>query len=506
MHEHAPTAPAAPRDATATGLTPRDRLAVTLLLVSTFVVILNETIMGVALPRLMSDLRIDASTGQWLTTAFLLTMAVVIPVTGFLLKRLPTRTVFLVAMSLFSLGTAVCAVAPGFPVLLVGRVVQAGGTAIMLPLLMTTVLTVTPPAARGRTMGNISVVISVAPALGPTISGLILSVLSWRWMFGLVLPIAVAALVLGALRMPNVSETGHARVDVLSVVLSALAFGPLVFWLSSLGEGGGTAAWAAFAVGAVAMVAFVLRQLRLQRTAEPLLDLRVLAVPNFRIGTLLMAVMMMCLFGTIILFPIYAQQVLGASTLTTGLVLLPGGLLMGLLAPTVGRVYDRVGPRPLLVPGALVVSAALWGTTLLGEDGALWQMLVVHVLLSAGLALVFTPLFTSSLGALPAPRYASGSAVVSTVQQVAGAAGTALFVSVLAARSTSLAGDGASELGALAGGIHAALLVGAVISLLAAPVAFFVRPVPPGADPVTRSNNDTKGVVALQTDEPIRLH
>ena len=227
-----------PPSQAAAGTGARDRLAVRLLLISTFVVILNETIMGVALPRLMSDLDIPASTAQWVTTAFMLTMAIVIPVTGFVIQRFTTRAVFLAAMTLFSLGTAICALAPGFDALIVGRVVQACGTAIMLPLLMTTVMTVTPPASRGRTMGNISIVISVAPAIGPTISGLVLSVLDWRWLFALVLPIALGALALGAIRLPNLTETRSARVDVGSVILSAVAFGGIVYGLSGLGRRG----------------------------------------------------------------------------------------------------------------------------------------------------------------------------------------------------------------------------------------------------------------------------
>ena len=214
----------------------RNTRVIWLLLGATFVVFLNETIMSVAIPELVDDLGVTLSAAQWLTTAFMLTMAVVIPVTGFVLQRITTRPAFLLAMTLFAAGTLICALAPGFVVLLGGRIVQATGTAIMLPLLMTTVMTVTPPAGRGRTMGNISVVISVAPAIGPTISGLILSVLSWRWMFGLVLPIAVVAIALGALRLPNVTEPRYAKVDVPSVILSALGFGGIVYGLSGLGE------------------------------------------------------------------------------------------------------------------------------------------------------------------------------------------------------------------------------------------------------------------------------
>ena len=196
-------------------LDPRARTVIAVLLVSAFVVILNETIMSVALPVLMADLGVTASVGQWLTAGFLLTMSVVIPITGFLIRRFPTRMLFGAAMGLFSTGTLLAALAPGFPVLLAARVVQAGGTAIMLPLLMTTVMTLVPPARRGVMMGNISIVISVAPAIGPAVSGLVLSVLGWRFLFWLVLPIALVTLVLGLRRITDVGETAVMRIDAL---------------------------------------------------------------------------------------------------------------------------------------------------------------------------------------------------------------------------------------------------------------------------------------------------
>lgn len=484
----------------APGASGRERLAVGLLLASTFVVILNETIMGVALPRLMTDLVIDAATAQWLTTAFMLTMAVVIPITGFVIRRARTRTVFLISMALFSTGTAIAALAPGFAVLLLGRVVQAGGTAIMLPLLMTTVMTVTPPATRGRTMGTISVVISVAPALGPTIAGLILAVLDWRWMFGLVLPIALASLLLGALRMPDVTTPEHAPVDWVSVPAAALGFGGLVFGLSSFATGTGATAWVWLAAGAGALSLFAARQVWLARTDDALLDLRVFRVPAFAGGMGLMALMMLTMFGVIILVPLYAQEVLGVDVLTTGLVLLPGGLLMGLVAPAVGRAYDRYGPRVLLVPGTVLVSAAMWGLTMLPSSGRPWALLAVHVTLSLGLALVFTPLFTASLGSLPPQRYAYGSAAVGTVQQVAGAAGTALFVTVLTVRARSAAAGGADAAASTAAGIHTAFLVGAVISLVAVVGALVLRLTPSAAGPDVPVTDGPVGSRQMTTD------
>lgn len=202
-------------------ITARNKLVIALLLVSAFVVILNETIMSVAVPVLMEDLQIEASAAQWLTTVFMLTMGVVIPITGFLLQRFHTRTIFMAAMLFFSFGTLTCALAPGFEVLVGGRVIQAVGTAIMMPLLMTTVMTLVPASSRGKTMGNIAIVMSVAPALGPTISGLVLNVLDWRWIFWLVLPIAVGSLILGAAKIQNVTNPRRVPIDVISVILSS---------------------------------------------------------------------------------------------------------------------------------------------------------------------------------------------------------------------------------------------------------------------------------------------
>ncbi|MCU1446022.1 DHA2 family efflux MFS transporter permease subunit [Cryobacterium sp.] len=454
------------------------RLVISLLLVSAFVVILNETIMGVALPHLMKDLDITAGAAQWLTTAFMLTMAVVIPITGFLLQRFNTRPVFLAAMSLFSAGTLIAAIAPGFEVLIVGRVVQATGTAIMMPLLMTTVMTLVAPAARGKTMGNISIVISVAPAIGPTISGLILSVLDWRWMFILVLPIALGSLALGAARIKNVTEPTRVPLDIVSVILSAFGFGGLVYGLSNLGQsatGSAAAGLVPLGIGGVAIALFVWRQLTLQRRDRALLDLRTFVSRTFSLSIVMLAVSMMALFGTLILLPIYMQNVLGLDALTTGLLLLPGGLTMGLLAPFVGRFYDRFGPTVLLVPGSIIVSAAFWFMTMLTASSPFWWVLVAHVALSFGLAFLFTPLFTSALGSLKPKLYSHGSAVVGTVQQLAGAAGTALFITVMSSTAATRMADGAREVAATADGIQAAFVYGAIISLFAIPLAFFIR-------------------------------
>ena len=477
-----PAPASAPSDAA------RNRLVIGLLLVSTFVVFLNETIMSVAIPHLMADLGVTASAAQWLTTAFLLTMAIVIPITGFLMQRINTRPIFILAMSVFSVGTLVCAIAPGLEVLVLGRVVQAVGTAIMMPLLMTTVMTLVPAETRGRTMGNISIVMSVAPAIGPAIGGFILAHLDWRYMFILVLPIAIGALVLGAVRIRNVTTTRYAPLDYLSVVLSALAFGGLVYGISSLGEGAHAGAeplvplWVPIVGGAVALVLFGLRQLQLQKVDQALLDLRTFASRNYSIALGMMAIAMASLFGSVILIPIYTQNVLGLSTQDTGLLLLPGGLLMGVMGPVVGRLYDRLGPAPLLVPGTIIVSAVMWALTLVDQNTSIWAVLAGHVAISVGLALMFTPLFTASMSSVAPRLYSHASAILGSMQQVAGATGVALFIALMTIQSAALAAAGLGEIEALAGGIRTAFLAGALLSLLPIVGAFFIRrpPAQPG--------------------------
>jgi DHA2 family lincomycin resistance protein-like MFS transporter len=348
----------------------------------------------------------------------------------------------------------------------------------MMPLLMTTAMTLAPPQTRGKTMGFITTVISVAPAIGPTLSGIILHYLSWRWMFALVLPIALGALLLGSRRMQNVTTPHSAALDGLSVLLSAMAFGGIVYGLSSIGVAatpGTLPAGAWTGIGMVFLALFVARQLALQKSGYPLLDLRTFASRNFTVSVLLMASMMMALFGTIILLPIYLQNVLGLNTLETGLLLLPGGLLMGLLGPTVGRLYDRVGPLRLLVPGVLVVSLVLWAMTLLGPHTPVAYILAGHVVMSLGFALLFTPLFTLSLSSVQMNLYSHGSAIIGTLQQAAGAAGVALFIALMSARGAHLAASGMAPVAALAGGVRAGFLCGAGISVFAVASLLLLR-------------------------------
>ena len=473
-----------PMDATTKAPTARSGV-LPILLVAAFVVILNETAMNVALTRIMDDLHIAERLAQWLTTAFMLTMAVVIPTTGWLIERLGTRRAYVAALGLFSLGTLICLVSPTIGVLLAGRVVQASGTAIMMPLLMTTVMQTVDPAHRGRVMGNVSMVISVAPAVGPTMSGLLLQFGSWRLIFGAVLPIALAMLSLGRRRLTDVSESSGAQLDAASIPLAVLGFGGLVYGLSLVGDA--TAApWelgVALGVGTTALLAFVVRQLLLQRRDAALLDLRTFTHAGFSIGLGLMALAMMGLFGTIITLPLLLQRAFGMTPLQVGLLMLPGGALMGVLGPFVGRLYDRLGPRVLVGPALTVVAGVFAALSSLSTATPWWFILACHLVMSASFAFIFTCLFTTSLGALPPHLYSYGSASVGTIQQLAGAAGTALFVTIFTMQAGVARDAGASEAASLLAGSHWGFVGASAMMAVAAVASLLLRHDPDAAAP-----------------------
>jgi MFS transporter, DHA2 family, lincomycin resistance protein len=431
---------------------------------ATFVVILNETIMINAIPRLMADFDVDANAAQWLSTAFMLTMAVVIPITGWFLQRVTTRFAFGLAMATFCTGTLLAALAWAFPVLLVARVIQASGTAVMMPLLMTTLMAVVPVHDRGRVMGNVTLAMSVAPALGPAVSGVVLQSLSWRWIFLVVLPIAAGIGIVGLRRLRDVGEPVPGTVDWWSVLIAAIGFGFLVYGLSEVGVAGShTTAYAALAVGVVGVAGFVWRQLLLQRENKPLLDLRTLKLRVFSISLGAMSVAFMAMLGSMILLQLYLQGVRDMSPLATGLLVMPGGLAMGLLGPRVGRIYDTHGARVLVLPGAIGLLGAMTLLAFVGATTPTWQILVVHVVLMVSLAALFTPLFTMGLGVLPPHLYSHGSSLLGTVQQVAGAMGTALVVMIMTTRAASEVREGVAPAAAQLDGMQWAFAVSAAL-------------------------------------------
>ncbi|TWH01864.1 DHA2 family lincomycin resistance protein-like MFS transporter [Nocardioides sp. J9] len=465
------SAPTTPGAAAPAGRTP---LVIKLLVAATFVVILNETTLVNAVPRLMTDFGISESTAQWSLTVFMLTMAAVIPVTGWFLQRVSTRSAYATAMTTFTAGTLVAALAPTFDVLLVGRVVQAGGTAVMMPLLMTTLMTVVAAEDRGRVMGQVTLAMSCAPALGPAVSGVLLHFGSWRLIFAVVLPIAVLVGFFGFRQLENVGEARKSPISWLSVVLAAGGFSSFVYGLSKVGEGEWTEPALLIGGGVVLIAAFAVYQLVLQRSEGPLMDLRTLKHRNFAVSLVLMSAGFMAFLGSMLLLPLYLQNLRGLSELQTGLLVMPGGLAMGLLGPQVGKVYDRIGSRPLVIPGSVAMVALLFALSRIGTDTPYAVILALHVALMASLATVFTPVFTIGLGDLAPQLYSHGSSLLGTLQQVAGAIGTALLVVIMTNRTEQLAEDGASSADAFVGGLQWAFAAGAAIGLVVIAMALLL--------------------------------
>jgi DHA2 family lincomycin resistance protein-like MFS transporter len=442
-------------------------LVIKLLVAATFVVILNETIMINAMPRLMADFDVTARSAQWISSIFMLTMAAVIPVTGWFLQRVTTRAAYIIAMTTFGIGTIICGTAPIFEMLLVGRAVQAAGTAVMMPLLMTTVMTVVPEQARGRVMGNMMLAISVAPAMGPALSGLILNVGSWRLIFAFVLPVVVIVSLLSLRHLKNVGETQKSPVSWSSVVMAALGFAALVYGLSEVGARSTGQLTLIIGGGAGLVALFVFWQLRLQRVGSPLLDLRALTHRTFTVSLALMSVAFMAFLGSMILLPLYLQDLRGLSAMQTGLLVMPGGLAMGLLGPRVGAVYDRIGARPLVIPGAILMTVVLFTMSQVIDAHTPYAVILgLHVVLMVSLASIFTPMFTLGLSALTPELYSHGSSILGTLQQVAGAVGTAAIVVILENRSKSLVSGGATTDQGFVGGLQWAFIAGAVFGIV----------------------------------------
>ena len=423
------------------------------LVAAAFVVILNETIMMNAIPRLMVDLSINESLAQWLSTAFMLTMAVIIPITGWFLSRVTTRQAYAIAMTTFCVGTLLAALSWSFGVLVFARVVQASATAVMMPLLMTTLMRVVSPDDRGRVMGMVSLAMSVAPALGPAVSGIVLQFLSWRWIFLVVLPIAVTIALIGSRRLGNVGETQNTPIDWLSAGLSAVGFGALVYGLSQMSHASASVI-ALIVVGLLGVAAFVWRQIVLQRVDKPLLDLRTLRTRVYSVSLAAMAIAFGAMIGSMLLLQLYLQHARHMTPLSTGLLVMPGGLAMGLLGPMIGRVYDRLGARVLMLPGGALAVLALAAFALMDATTPYWMVLIAHVTFSLGLSALFTPMFTMSLGSLQSRLYSHGSSLLGATQQVAGALGTALVVVVLTSQAAASAAQGAGETAAYLNGLH----------------------------------------------------
>lgn len=405
-------------------------LLVAVLLIGTFCTVLNQTLLATAFPTLMKEFDISASTVQWLTTGFLLVNGIMIPISAWLINSFSSKKLYISAMTTFLIGTIICFIAQNFPVLLAGRSIQAVGVGLSMPLLQNIMLTIFPPEKRGSAMGMAGIVIGLAPALGPTLSGWIIDHYSWRDLFGMVIPIVILVLVLALFFMKNVIELTHPKIDSISAILSTIGFGSLLYGFSSVGDKG----WLSkevlgfLIIGIIFIFLFSKRQLKIE---HPFLELRVFKSKIFTIAAVLAGVTNMAMIGAEMVLPLYIQNIRGESAFHSGLMLLPGALVMGLMMPITGAIFDKRGARKLAITGMFILTSATLPFAFLTSKTSVIVIVVLYAIRMFGISMVMMPVTTSGMNALPAHLISHGTAVNNTFRQVASSIGTAILISVL---------------------------------------------------------------------------
>ncbi|HCY8961809.1 TPA: DHA2 family efflux MFS transporter permease subunit [Staphylococcus aureus] len=405
------------------------------LLFGMFIAILNQTLLNVALPKINTEFNISASTGQWLMTGFMLVNGILIPITAYLFNKYSYRKLFLVALVLFTIGSLICAISMNFPIMMVGRVLQAIGAGVLMPLGSIVIITIYPPEKRGAAMGTMGIAMILAPAIGPTLSGYIVQNYHWNVMFYGMFIIGILAILVGFVWFKLYQYTTNPKADIPGIIFSTIGFGALLYGFSEAGNKG----WGSveietmFAIGIIFIILFVIRELRMK---APMLNLEVLKFPTFTLTTVINMVVMLSLYGGMILLPIYLQNLRGFSALDSGLLLLPGSLIMGLLGPFAGKLLDTIGLKPLAIFGIAVMTYATWKLTKLNMDTPYMTIMGIYVLRSFGMAFIMMPMVTAAINALPGRLASHGNAFLNTMRQLAGSIGTAILVTVMTTQTT----------------------------------------------------------------------
>ncbi|AIS66707.1 MFS transporter [Listeria ivanovii subsp. ivanovii] len=470
------------------------------MLMGAFVTILNQTLMNVALPSIMKDFGITASQGQWLSTGFMLVNGVMIPMTAFLIERFTTRQLYLFAMVTFAIGTAIGGFATDYTMLIAGRMVQAIGAGIVMPLLTVVVLNLFPMERRGRAMGLIGLAMNFAPAIGPTLSGWIVEQYDWRNLFFIIIPFAILDIVVAIFLLKNVGKRTFPKLDILGVIMSTVGFGSLLLGFSNAGDH----AWLTWKVAGFIVLGLVVLGLfiRYQTSSKaPLLNFRVFKYPTFALTTSISFFVVMGLFGGMLLLPIFLQTVRGFSPLESGLVLLPGALVTAVLSPVTGVMFDRFGAKYLSLVGLIIMAGSTFMFTSLDESTTLTYIIIIQTIRSAGMAMVMMPLQTAALNSLPLNLASHGSAMFNTMRQVAGSIGTAALITVMSKSAASFArhlgpsdvmGKTKTEIAnhVLIHGIETAFLVAGILSVIACILALFIQ-----------KNNSSMPPIVKKTEE-----
>lgn len=445
-----------------------------------FVAILNQTLLATALPHIMADLHLDANVAQWLQSIFMLVNGIMIPITAFLILRFTTRKLFITAMSIFAVGTIICSVAPNFAILMVGRVLQAAGAGIIMPLMQTILFLIFPIEKRGTAMGMFGLVIAFAPAIGPTLSGWMVEQFPWRSLFYVILPIIIVDIIVAYFILKNVTKQTFPKLDKFSIVLSSFGFGGLLYGFSTAGGSGWASAQVIISmiVGAISLTWFILRQLKLD---EPMLEFRVFKNKIFTLTTILGMIVFIAMIGASIVLPLLMQNMLGFTAFESGLMLLPGALLMGLMNPITGRLFDKFGARWLCIIGLAIITVTTFMFTNLTVETTFTYLAVVNAVRMFGVAMVMMPVTTAGLNQLPTNLIPHGTAMNNTMRQVAGAVGTALLITVM---TNNFIPDEGVE--GMIHGVNVSFIVAAIFAITGLVLSFFIKNSRPG---VVKSNS-----------------
>ena len=401
-----------------------------------FIAILNQTLLNVALPKINTEFNISASTGQWLMTGFMLVNGILIPISAFLFNKYSYRKLFIIGLALFTLGSLVCAISFNFPIMMSGRVLQAIGAGILMPLGSNVIVTIFPPEKRGVAMGTMGIAMILAPAIGPTLSGYIVQNYHWNVMFYGMFFIGIIAIVIGLFWFKLYQSTTNPKADIPGIIYSTIGFGSLLYGFSEAGNKGwgSTEIVTMFIVGTVFIIFFILRELKMK---APMLNLEVLKYPTYTLTTIINMIVMMSLYGGMILLPLYLQNLRGFSALDSGLLLLPGALVMGALGPVAGKLLDTIGIKPLAIFGIGIMTYATWELSKLNMDTTYLHIMWIYIVRSFGMAFIMMPIMTAGMNALPPRLISHGNAFVNTMRQLAGSIGTAILVTVMTTQQTN---------------------------------------------------------------------
>lgn len=431
----------------------------------------SETSLNIALPQLMKALQVGQSSIQWLVTGYMLVIGIVLPLSSLLTKWFTTKKLVLFGIGAFIIGSLISGFGNNFSIVLVGRMIQGIGTGIILTLMFTIAMLIFPPNKLGTVNGVLALVIMFAPAIGPTLTGLILAAGSWRDIFFTFALILVIAFVIGLFTLTNVSQITKPKVDWLSIVLSIIAFSGLIAGASFASEMGwlSVPVLASLIVGISALVFYVRRQLKLN---VPVLNMLVFRHRNFTLGAILVMIDFGIILSAMYLLPQYLQNGLLVAVDLTGIIMLPGGVINAATSALAGRMYDSFGAK---WPARIGFAVAFVGAVMLAlvtTHSAIWYVILAHIILMIGAPLAMSPSQTSALNSLKGLESADGSAILNTMQQIVGALATALATSFLTVGRNAVTGSAAFK---FTNGVHYGMYFTIALTVIGFIVALFVK-------------------------------